>query len=64
MARHFRSNKNEIAGALGQILEPLIDLRSRLAAGDEKAIDAAIALLEHAKSSKLPPAGAAGGPKS
>jgi len=60
----FESNRHEIAGALGQILEPLIDLRGRLAAGDENAIDAAISLLEHAKSSKLPPSGSAGGPKS
>jgi len=60
----FESNRQEIAGALGQILEPLIDLRSRLAAGDEKAIDAAIALLERAKSNKPLPPGAAGEPKS
>jgi prephenate dehydrogenase len=42
----FESNRQEIAGALAHILEPLIDLRNKLAAGDDKALDAAIALLE------------------
>jgi prephenate dehydrogenase len=48
----FESNRQEIAGALGQVLEPLIDLQTRLAGGDEKAVDVAIALLERAKNSK------------
>src|SRR5882672_5044579 len=54
----FESNRQEIAGALGHILEPLIDPRSKLLAGDEKAIDAAIALLDRAHEAKSdkPPA--------
>jgi prephenate dehydrogenase len=48
----FDSNQKEIAGALGQLLEPLIELKNQLAAGDPKAIDAAIALLERAHVAK------------
>jgi prephenate dehydrogenase len=59
----FESNRQEIAGALGHILEPLVDLRSKLLAGDEKAIDAAIALLERAHQAKSdkPPGQRSGG---
>lgn len=48
----FESNGQEIAGALAHILEPLIDLRSKLAAGDPRAIDAAISMLERAHEAK------------
>jgi prephenate dehydrogenase len=48
----FQSNRREIAGALAQILEPLVALRDQLAAGDDRAIDAAVALLERAHRAK------------
>jgi prephenate dehydrogenase len=49
----FQSNRREIAAALTQLLEPLVELRDRLAAGDDRAIDAAIALLERAHQAKV-----------
>jgi len=59
----FESNRQEIAAALGNILEPLVDFRNKLAAGDEKALDAAIALLEraHVAKSDKPPTRRTGG---
>jgi prephenate dehydrogenase len=53
----FRSNRGEIAVALAQILAPLVQLRDDLAAGDDRAIDAAIALLERAHQAKVDKSG-------
>jgi prephenate dehydrogenase len=63
----FESNRREIADALGQLLEPLIELHNQLANGDPKALDAAIALLErahHAKSNRPAARRPAGEPES
>jgi prephenate dehydrogenase len=48
----FETNRHELAKALGQILEPLVELRRRLAADDDGAIAAALALLEEAHQAK------------
>jgi len=48
----FDANRDELASALGEILEPLVELRRRLAAGDETAIASAVALLDDAHAAK------------
>ena len=48
----FETNRDDLAAALGDVLAPLIDLRDRLAAGDEKAISFAMALLDDAYTAK------------
>jgi prephenate dehydrogenase len=49
----FQTNRVEIAAALGEILEPLIEVRRLLSEGDEAAVGSAIALLEQAHSAKV-----------
>jgi len=50
-----------LAVALGEILEPLLELRRQLETGDEAAVASAVALLERAQQAKrkfsVPPKG-------
>ncbi|HEX9294251.1 MAG TPA: prephenate dehydrogenase/arogenate dehydrogenase family protein [Polyangiaceae bacterium] len=48
----FEANREPIAEALGQILEPLAELKDRLARGDEEAIAAGVELLERAHAAR------------
>jgi cyclohexadieny/prephenate dehydrogenase len=48
----FETNREALGMALGEFLEPLVELRRRLAAGDEGAIAAALALLDEAHAAK------------
>jgi prephenate dehydrogenase len=48
----FEANRDELASALGEILEPLVELRRRLAAGDVTAIASAVSLLDEAHAAK------------
>jgi prephenate dehydrogenase len=48
----FETNREALGVALGEFLEPLVELRRRLAAGDEDAIAAALALLDEAHAAK------------
>jgi prephenate dehydrogenase len=48
----FETNRAELASALGEILEPLVELRRGLAAGEEGAVLAALALLDEAQTAK------------
>jgi prephenate dehydrogenase len=59
----FDANRDELASALGEILEPLVELRRRLVEGDATAIASAVALLDEAHAAKakrlseMPPKG-------
>jgi prephenate dehydrogenase len=48
----FETNRDALAVALGEILEPLVELRRLLQSGDEKAIASAMALLDEAHAAK------------
>jgi prephenate dehydrogenase len=48
----FETNRVELASALGEILEPLVELRRRLAEGDPAAVRSALALLEEVQAAK------------
>jgi len=48
----FETNRDALCVALGEFLEPLVELRRRLAVGDEGAIAAALALLDEAHAAK------------
>jgi prephenate dehydrogenase/3-phosphoshikimate 1-carboxyvinyltransferase len=48
----FETNRDELAAALGDILEPLVELSRMLRSGDAKAIDSAVHLLQEAHAEK------------
>jgi prephenate dehydrogenase len=48
----FETNRESLEAALGEILEPLVELRRLLETGDEKAIAFAMALLDEAHAAK------------
>jgi prephenate dehydrogenase len=49
----FETNREALGAALGEILEPLVELRRLLATGDERAIACALALLDEAHAAKV-----------
>lgn len=48
----FETNRKELASALGEIIEPLVEIRRLLEAGDRAAVDSSVALLERAQGAK------------
>ncbi len=56
----FDTNREALRVALGEVLEPLLELRRQLETGDEEAVTSAVALLERAQRSKRQFSGRAG----